>query len=84
MHFEPKPLLITCNSCGKSAETWDFQHPDLAVTCECCPEKHDHTGLGCRPVTITGHANLVLFDIDYLMDVAGIPAIPETTFEEVH
>lgn len=80
MHFEPKPLLVECNSCGASAETWDFQHPDLALTCYCCPIQHDHTGLGCRPVVITAHASLTLFDIQELMDVAGIK-IPEETLE---
>jgi len=76
------PLAVTCDSCGKTAETWDFQNPDKGLECGCCAILHDHAGIGCRPVTITGHAHLVLFDIDYLMDVAGIPA-SETTFEEV-
>jgi len=81
MRFEPKPLLVECNSCGKSAETWDFQHPDLAVICNCCLIAHDHAGIGCRPVTITGRADLTLFDIEYLMNIAGV--VPETTLEEV-
>ena len=68
--FDPKPLVVRCNQCGMTAETWDFQHPDLAVECGCCPVAHDHTGLGCRPVTITATAHLTLFDIRELMDMA--------------
>ena len=49
MQFEPRPLVVACQSCGKTAETWDFQHPDLAVECSCCPVAHDHTGLGLPP-----------------------------------
>lgn len=70
--FEPKPLIVECNSCGTTAETWDYQHPDLAVTCSCCPVDHDHTGLGCRPVTITATAHLTMFDIAELMEMAGM------------
>ena len=70
-HFDPKPLIVTCNSCGKTAETWDYQHPDLAVECSCCPVAHDHTGIGCRPVTITATAHLTLFDITELMEMAA-------------
>jgi len=51
-----RPLLVTCNSCGASAETRDGSNPDAAVECDCCPEAHDHAGLGCRPVTITAFA----------------------------
>ena len=69
--FEPKPLVVTCKSCGTTAETWDYQHPDLAVVCGCCPVGHDHTGLGCRPVMITATAHLTLFDIAELMDMAA-------------
>jgi len=77
MHFEPKPLLVACSSCGKSAETWDFQHPDLAIICECCPVDHDHTGIGCRPVTITGHAHITLFDIEDLLEMADSSLLEE-------
>ena len=76
--FDPKPLKVRCNSCGIEAETWDFQHPDLAVVCSCCPVDHDHTGLGCRPVTITATAFLTLFDIGELMEIAAERgALPE-------
>jgi hypothetical protein len=68
---EPKPLTIQCDTCGKSAETWDFQHPDLAVECGCCPVPHDHAGLGCRTVTITAYAQLTLFEIAELMEMAA-------------
>jgi hypothetical protein len=69
--FTPDPLRVACNSCGTTAETWDFQHPDLAVTCGCCPIEHDHTGLGCRPVTITATAHLTLFELTELMEMAA-------------
>ena len=74
--FDPKPLIVECKSCGATAETWDYQHPDLCVVCDCCPLPHDHTGLGCRPVTITATAHLSLFDIADLMEMAGLP-VPE-------
>ena len=78
--FDPKPLVVTCNSCQATAETWDYQHPDLAVACSCCPVAHDHAGLGCRPVTITASAHLTLFDIAELMDMAGVATPqPEAT-----
>jgi hypothetical protein len=64
-------LKVTCHSCGTTAETWDFRHPDRAVKCDCCPLPHDHAGLGCRPVTITATAHLTLFDLSELMDVAA-------------
>jgi hypothetical protein len=51
-------LRVTCNSCGTSGETCDYAHPDRAVQCGCCPESHDHAGLGCRPVTILATAFL--------------------------
>ena len=70
MQFEPRPLTVACQSCGKTAETWDFQHPDLCVVCDCCPIQHDHTGIGCRPVTITATAHLTLFEIAELMEMA--------------
>ena len=71
MKFDPKPLTVVCDTCGASAQTWDFQHPDLAVTCGCCPVGHDHAGLGCRPVTIYASAHLTLFDIRELMEMAA-------------
>jgi len=40
--FDLKPLVVTCQSCGATAETWDFQRPDRAVECPCCPVAHDH------------------------------------------
>jgi hypothetical protein len=51
-------LTVTCNSCGTSAPVTDGMHPDQAVACACCPQDHDHAGLGCRPVTITATAFL--------------------------
>lgn len=76
--FEPKPLVVVCNSCSKTAETWDYQHPDLAVECGCCPVAHDHTGIGCRPVTIYATAHLTMFDIGELMEMAaGRGTLPE-------
>ena len=83
--FDPKPLVVSCKQCGATAETWDFQHPDLAVECGCCPEPHDHTGLGCRPVTITATAHLTLFDIRELMEIAAergaLPELPLSVAE---
>jgi hypothetical protein len=72
VNFEEKPLIVKCDSCGKTAETWDFQHPDLAVECTCCPLPHDHTGLGCRTVTITATAHLTMRDMyaDLFNDLA--------------
>jgi len=74
--FTPEPLTVVCNSCGTSAQTWDGQHPDLAVKCGCCPLDHDHAGLGCRPVTISAKAYLTVFDLADLLDaLAGeVPA----------
>ena len=69
--FDPKPLVVSCLSCGKTAETWNFQQPDLAVECDCCPVDHDHAGLGCRPVRITATAHLTLFEVAELMEMAG-------------
>jgi len=81
--FTPDPLQVVCDKCGASAQTWDFQHPDRAVTCGCCPVRHDHAGLGCRTVTITATARLLILDAADLLDAsagetqpagAGIPA----------
>jgi hypothetical protein len=69
MHFSPRPLIVTCDSCGKSGETWDGKHPDLAVECDCCPVKHNHGGLGCRTVTITAFANLTILDAGDLLSM---------------
>lgn len=67
----PDPLVVECDTCGKRGETYDFQHPDLAVECGCCPVAHDHAGLGCRPVTITATARLLLFNaIVEMLDAA--------------
>lgn len=68
MNFDPEPLTVVCNSCGKSADTWDYQHPDAAVECGCCPVAHDHAGLGCRTVTIYAHAHLTLFQMTELLE----------------
>ena len=80
MKYNLEPLRVECNSCGTSAETYDYQHPDLCVECTCCPILHDHTGIGCRPVTIYAFAHLTLFDINELMEMAAehqeIPSIP--------
>jgi len=85
VQFEPKPLVVTCQSCGKTAETWDYQHPDLAVECSCCPLPHDHTGIGCRPVTIYATAHLTVFDIAELMEMAAergaVPELPTAVQE---
>jgi hypothetical protein len=74
--FDPQPLRVVCNSCKAESETWDYRHPDLCVTCDCCPVAHDHTGIGCRPVTIYATAHLTLFDINDLMEMAAEQAIP--------
>jgi hypothetical protein len=66
----PEPLTVTCDSCGKSAETYDGMHPDRALDCGCCAERHDHAGLGCRPVTVSARVRLTLFDAGDLMDIA--------------
>jgi hypothetical protein len=76
MQFIPEPLVVTCDSCGKSAETYDGLHPDLALECTCCPVKHDHAGLGCRTVTITATAKLSIFDIHDLMDAIEEQKVP--------
>jgi len=70
MHHALEPLRVVCNSCGTAAETYDYQHPDLCVECDCCLIAHDHTGIGCRPVTIYVTAHLTLFDINELMEMA--------------
>lgn len=72
-----EPLTVTCNACGASASTFDYQHPDRAVACGCCPRAHDHAGLGCRPVTVTGSARLVLLRPGDLLD-----ALPESAVTE--
>jgi hypothetical protein len=72
MRFTPEPLKVICNTCGKWGETYDGAHPDLAVDCDCCPIAHDHMGLGCRTVTIQAKAYLTIFDINDLMEAAGM------------
>ena len=69
--FTPDALQVVCDSCGASAQTWDFQHPDRAVTCGCCPIQHDHAGLGCRTVTITATARLLILDAADLLDASA-------------
>ena len=77
MRFTPEPLLVTCDRCGKPAETFDGLHPDRALQCGCCPLPHDHAGLGCRTVTIHARAHLTIFDVSDLMEAAaGEPAAP--------
>jgi hypothetical protein len=71
MQFAMRPLIVECHSCGTSAETYDYAHPDLAVECNCCPIAHDHTGLGCRTVAITVSAHLTIFNIEDLLEMAG-------------
>jgi hypothetical protein len=86
VRFNPEPLKVVCNSCGTTAETWDFQHPDWAVKCQCCPLGHDHTGHGCRPVTIYATAHLTLFNVQDLLELAAeednfeLPAPQEVTY----
>lgn len=46
-------LEVRCKKCGKSAYTRNGVTPDSELECDCCPEAHDHAGLGCRPVHIT-------------------------------
>ena len=77
--FAPEPLRVVCNACGTEGYTFDYQHPDLAVECACCPVVHDHAGIGCRPVTIFGTARLRLFDVADLLEMAGddVPTLPE-------
>jgi hypothetical protein len=71
MEFPLDPLTVECQNCHAIAETYDYQHPDRAVTCRCCPVQHDHAGIGCRPVMITATARLMLFDIQELMEMAA-------------
>lgn len=52
------PLAVTCDTCGTRGYTFDGGNPDAAVECRCCPQSHDHAGLGCRTVTITVTAGL--------------------------
>ena len=54
----PHPLVVVCDSCGKSAETFNGADPDSALDCACCPEPHNHAGLGCRTITIQARAFL--------------------------
>lgn len=84
MQFALRALVVTCDSCGKSAETWDFRHPDQALICECCPAAHDHAGLGCRTVTITASAQLTIFDINELLEAAGGDVALPDIAEEVN
>lgn len=69
--FIPEPLVVTCDTCGKSAETFNGADPDSALACPCCPVEHNHAGLGCRTITISGRAYLTIFDINDLMEAAG-------------
>ena len=81
--FAPEPLRVACDSCGAEGWTFDYQRPDLAVVCGCCPVAHDHTGLGCRPVRITATAHLTILDPADLLDMlpAGDDRAPMTQEE---
>lgn len=74
--FDIRPLIVTCDSCGETAETWDGSNPDAAVDCACCPEPHDHMGLGCRTVTITAFAQMTILDAGDLLEALGSEALP--------
>lgn len=54
----PHPLTVTCDNCGTSTQTHNGLDPDGELECPCCPEDHSHAGLGCRTITISGHAQL--------------------------
>lgn len=73
----PEPLRVVCDTCAAEGFTFDYQHPDLAVECSCCPLPHDHAGIGCRPVTIYATAYLTMLDpaelLDVLADTAPLP-----------
>ena len=68
--FAPEPLRVVCDTCAAEGFTFDYEHPDRAVECACCPAAHDHAGLGCRPVTIYGTAHLRILEVADLMDPA--------------
>jgi hypothetical protein len=72
MILDERPITVTCNSCGKSGETWDGGNPHAAVECDCCPEKHDHAGRGCRTVTITAFAHLTIINASDLLEALGM------------
>lgn len=73
--FPPDPLRVICDTCGAEGFTFDYQHPDRAVDCGCCPLPHDHAGLSCRTVTICATARLAAFSAGDLLDAAGeVPA----------
>jgi hypothetical protein len=80
--FPPEPLRVVCDGCGAQGWTFDYQHPDLAVTCSCCPFEHDHgeaanrTRKPCRPVTIHATARLALLGASDLLEAAGEPPLP--------
>ena len=80
--FAPEPLRVVCDSCGAEGFTFDYQHPDRAAECSCCPVPHDHgeaanaTGVICRPVTIYGTAHLRVFEVGDLMDAADPALLP--------
>lgn len=85
----PEPLKVQCNNCGAEGFTFDYQHPDLAVRCACCPVEHNHgesasaTGIICRPVTIFGTAHLKAFDVSEVLDAMAEvtdPAVANVLF----
>jgi hypothetical protein len=40
-------------TCDKAVLTRNGTAPDSELDCDCCPQAHDHAGLGCRPVRIS-------------------------------
>lgn len=46
-------LKVCCLKCGKTVLTRNGADPDSELECGCCPQRHNHAGLGCRPVNIT-------------------------------
>lgn len=76
----PEPLRVVCDACGTEGFTFDYEHPDQAVECSCCPVPHDHAGLGCRTVTIFGAACLRVIDPADLLEAAAedLPATEAT------
>lgn len=83
MRFIPDPLTVICDSCGKTAETFNSLDPDSALDCDCCPVRHNHAGLGCRTITVRAKAHLTIFSINDIMEALGTEDLPEVSIEEV-
>lgn len=77
------PLVVTCDRCHASAETYNGLDPDSALACGCCLLPHDHAGLGCRTVTITATAVLSLFSAADLLEAMGAETLPAENGERV-